>query len=56
MRHISRIVASLASLALALALLTVGAATSANAAERPDSLGKDFWLTFTKNYAQTPTL
>lgn len=55
MRHVPRFLATLTTLVVSVALLTVSGGP-ARAAERPDSLGKDFWLTFTKNYSQTPAL
>ncbi len=50
-----RWVASLAAMAVAAGLTVLGATAPASAAERPDSLGKDFWVTFSPNY-QTPEL
>jgi len=51
-----RWLAGLAAAALAVSMSVVGASTPASAAERPDSLGKDFWVAFTQNYNGTPAL
>ena len=50
----SRWLAGAAAISLTLATLIGG--SPATAAERPDSLGKDFWITFPQNYVQTPQL
>ena len=42
--------------AISLTLATLIGGSPATAAERPDSLGKDFWITFPQNYVQTPQL
>jgi len=44
-----RWVASLAAMAVAAAMCVLGTAGPANAVERPDSLGKDFWVAFSAN-------
>lgn len=49
-------VAGLAAAALAVSLSPLLAVSPANAAERPDSLGKDFWLAFPQNFAGNPQL
>ncbi|MBK9434561.1 MAG: hypothetical protein V9G09_06585 [Candidatus Nanopelagicales bacterium] len=51
-----RWLAGLAATALAVSLSPLLAASPATAAERPDSLGKDFWLTFPRNHFGTPEL
>ncbi len=45
----SRWLASLAATAIAISMTVLTATAPASAAERPDSLGKDFWVTFTQN-------
>lgn len=51
----SRWLAGIASTALGLGLVVAGGGP-ASAAERPDSLGKEFWVGFTQNYFGTPEL
>ena len=50
----SKWLAGLAATALAVSLSPLIGVSSAGAAERPDSLGKDFWVAFTQNYSGTP--
>lgn len=50
----SRWLAGAAAISLTFATLIGG--SPATAAERPDSLGRDFWITFPQNYRETPQL
>jgi len=52
----SKWLAGLAAAALTVSLSPLIGVSSASAAERPDSLGKEFWLAFTQNYSGTPEL
>ncbi|MCB0904945.1 MAG: Ig-like domain-containing protein [Actinobacteria bacterium] len=52
----SKWLAGLAASALAVSLAPVIGLSTASAAERPDSLGKDFWVAFPQNYLVNPEL
>ena len=51
MRRNSRWLAGLAAIIIAVAMSLVGGAPANAGKERPDSLGKDFWVAFPSNYS-----
>lgn len=52
----SRWLAALVAVAFAIPISLFSSTAPASAAERPDSLGKEFWLAFPQNYNGTPAL
>ncbi len=50
MRNKSRWLAGFTAISLAIGMSLFGGVPAPAAQERPDSLGKDFWVTFTRNY------
>ncbi len=56
MRRNSRWLAGLAAIIIAVAMSLVGGAPANAGKERPDSLGKEFWVAFPKNFWYSPQL
>ena len=52
----SRLLAGIAAIGIAVSTSLLGGAPATAATERPDSLGKDFWVTFPQNYDRGSTL
>lgn len=52
----SRLLAGMAAMGMAVSTSLFGGAPASAAEERPDSLGKDFWVTFTRNYESQSAL
>lgn len=56
MRRKPRWLAGLAAISLVIGMSLLGGAPATAAEDRPDSLGKDFWVTFLRNYYENTEL